>query len=89
MFYFASQQRFAIISENFICTVFPNISLYYGPLKRSAYLAYLVRIPPASEFAIPQTVLQCAQNFIVVLICIFVLAFLEPLMHDSKYGDKR
>ena len=54
----------------------------YGPLKRSADLA--------SEFAIPQTVLQCAQNFIIVLIiCIFVLTFLEPLINDSKYGNKR
>ena len=62
----------------------------YGPLKRSADLAYLVRIPPASEFAIPQTGLQCGQDFIiVVIICIFVLTFLEPLIHDSKYGDKR
>ena len=24
-----------------------------------------------------------------LIICIFVLAFLEPLIHDSKYGDKR
>ena len=62
----------------------------YGPLKRSVDLAYRVRIPPASEFAIPQTVLQCAQNFVIVLIiCIFVLTFLEPLIHYSKYGDKR
>ena len=62
----------------------------YGPLKRRADLAYWVRIPRASEFAIPQTVLQCVQNFIIVLIiCIFVLAFLEPLIHDSKYGNKR
>ena len=29
-------------------------------------------------------------SFIVVLIiCIFFLTFLEPVMHDSKYGDKR
>ena len=62
----------------------------YEPLKRSADLAYRVRIPPASEFAIPQTVLLCAQNFVIVLIiCIFVLTFLELLIHDSKYGDKR
>ena len=62
----------------------------YGPLKRSTDLAYRVRIPPASDFAIPQTVLQCAQNFIIVLIiCILFLTFLEPLIHDSKYGDKR
>ena len=37
-----------------------------------------------------KTVLQCAQNFVIVLIiCILVLTFLEPLIHDSKYGDKR
>ena len=37
-----------------------------------------------------QTVLQFAQNFIIVLIiCIFFLTFLEPIIHDSKYGDKR
>ena len=30
------------------------------------------------------------QNFIIVfIICILFLTFLEPLIHDSKYGDKR
>ena len=47
-------------------------------------------LTPASVFAIPQTMLQCAQNFIIVLIiCIFVLTFLEPLIRDSEYGDKK
>ena len=65
-------------------------STNFGPLKRSADLAYWVRIPPASEFFIPQTVLQCTQNFInVLIICIFYLTFLEPLIHDSEYGHKR
>ena len=62
----------------------------YEPLKRSADLVYWVRIPPASEFVILQTVLQCTQNIIIVLIiCIFFLTFLEPLIHDSEYCDKR
>ena len=61
----------------------------YGPLKRSPDLAYLVRIPPASEFVIPQTVLRCPQNFFHYLFNNACMHILEPLIHDNKYGDKR
>ena len=55
----------------------------YGLLKRSADLAYSVRIPPASEFVMRAEFHYRFNN------SIFFLTFLEPLIHDSKFGNKR
>ena len=59
----------------------------YGPLKRNADLALLSSNP--TGIGIRHTENGAPKNFIIVLIiCIFFLAFLEPLIHDSKHGNK-
>ena len=90
MFYFASQQRIANISENFTCTVLPNFVLcsHFSEAQRRPDL--LSSNPTGVGVRHNANMLQCVQNYIIVLIiCIFFLTFLEPLIHDSKYGNKR
>ena len=59
----------------------------YGPLKRNADLALLSSNP--TGIGIRHTANGAPKNFIIVLIiCIFFLTFLEPLIHDSKHGNK-
>ena len=64
----------------------------YGPLKRSAEQTWLTEFESHWRRNSPyrKRCTNARKNFIIVLIiCIFVLTFLEPLIHDSKYGDKR
>ena len=53
----------------------------YEPLKRSADLAY--------DFEFVANDAPMHAKFHCFIICIFFMTFLEPLIHDSKYGDKR